>query len=342
MPAVRMIFEAASEPPTVARPHQARAAPPAQRGDHAAALVAGAAPPTCCARSSTSDAHRSDPAAVTGPMVWGISPEMPGSGLGALTHAMRHVGKVGRPVGGSGRCPPRCSPRSRPPVACCGRRARSTRSLCSGDRVSGIALVDGTEITAPIVVSACNPHDTFLRWLQASAGAGERSRAPVARRPPRRGLRVEDRRRARRLPPVLRGFDRPLGPTTAIAPGLADIDRGAALMAEGRILDRPGHARQRADAARPVDGARRAATCFSLEALYTPFGLRGGWPDSTEPRRWLEQFAELVRTRLPRLDRRVAGDDARRVRARLPPPGRPRDQLRRRTARRVPQRRTPS
>ena len=32
---------------------------------------------------------------------------------------------------------------------------------------------------------------------------------------------------------------------------------------------------------------------FSLEALFTPFGLAGGWPDSTEPRRWLEAFAEL-------------------------------------------------
>ncbi len=32
---------------------------------------------------------------------------------------------------------------------------------------------------------------------------------------------------------------------------------------------------------------------FSLEALFTPFGLRGGWPDSTEPWRWLEAFAGL-------------------------------------------------
>ena len=35
-------------------------------------------------------------------MVWGISPEQPGTGLGALTYAMRHVARVGRPVGGSG------------------------------------------------------------------------------------------------------------------------------------------------------------------------------------------------------------------------------------------------
>ena len=38
-------------------------------------------------------------------MVWGISPEFKGSGLGALTHAIRHVARLGRPVGGSGRVP---------------------------------------------------------------------------------------------------------------------------------------------------------------------------------------------------------------------------------------------
>ena len=32
---------------------------------------------------------------------------------------------------------------------------------------------------------------------------------------------------------------------------------------------------------------------LSLEALFTPFGLRGGWPGSHEPRRWLESFADL-------------------------------------------------
>ncbi len=30
-----------------------------------------------------------------GPMVWGISPETPGTGLGAMTYAIRHVGRLG-------------------------------------------------------------------------------------------------------------------------------------------------------------------------------------------------------------------------------------------------------
>ncbi len=45
------------------------------------------------------------PGLLVGPMVWGISPELPGSGLGALTYAMRHAGHVGRPVGGAGQVP---------------------------------------------------------------------------------------------------------------------------------------------------------------------------------------------------------------------------------------------
>ena len=52
----------------------------------------------------TSDALPA-PGMVAGPMVWGISPETPGTGLGALSYAMRHVSTVGRPVGGSGMVP---------------------------------------------------------------------------------------------------------------------------------------------------------------------------------------------------------------------------------------------
>jgi phytoene dehydrogenase-like protein len=33
---------------------------------------------------------------------------------------------------------------------------------------------------------------------------------------------------------------------------------------------------------------------FSLEALFTPYHLDGGWPASAEPERWLAQYATLV------------------------------------------------
>ena len=43
---------------------------------------------------------------------------------------------------------------------------------------------------------------------------------------------------------------------------------------------------------------------LSLEVLYTPYGLQGGWPGSPEPQRWLELFASLCEPGV--LDRSVA------------------------------------
>ena len=63
-------------------------------------------------------------AAVVGPMVWGVSPELPGTGLGALSHAMRHVARVGRPVGGSGAMPEAVLAAFAPPAASCSPGAR--------------------------------------------------------------------------------------------------------------------------------------------------------------------------------------------------------------------------
>jgi phytoene dehydrogenase-like protein len=289
MPAVRMIFEAAAQPPTVA-------------GLTKLALrrrFSGASTLMRWSRRSAADVLRSffdedailGPAAVTGPMVWGITPETPGSGLGALTHAMRNVAKVGRPVGGSGRVPATLLAAFEAAGGVLRTKSAVDTIMCSGDRVSGIALADGTEITAPIVVSACNPHDTFLRWLKhppASAHDLVRRWSNV-----RHDEGYESKIDAvLSAPPVLRGFDRPLGPTSAIGPSLADIDRGAAMMAEGRILDQPGllvNVPSLLDPTMAPDGRH----VLSLEALYTPFGFRGGWTDSAEPRRWLEQFAEL-------------------------------------------------
>ena len=94
------------------------------------------------------------PAALTGPMVWGISPEMPGSGLGALTHAMRHVGTVGRPVGGSGQVPATLLAAFEAAGGTLRTKSPVDTIMCTGDRVSGVALADGTESRAG---SSCRP-----------------------------------------------------------------------------------------------------------------------------------------------------------------------------------------
>jgi phytoene dehydrogenase-like protein len=292
-PAIRMIFDAACEPPTV-------------RGLTKLALrrrLAGSATLLRWSRRSAADVLRSffsedavtGPAAVTGPMVWGVSPEMPGTGLGALTHAMRHVGAVGRPVGGSGQVTESLLAAFR----ACGGTLRTqspvAEIVCEGDAVRGVVLVGGTEFDAPVVVSACNPHDTFLRWL---------------RKPPAKadGLirRWNDVPHAKgyeskidaiiSVPPVLNGHDRPLGPTTVIAPTLADIDRGHRLMERGQILGRPA---MLVNVPTLLDPSLAPAGrhVFSLEALFTPYDFVDGWDSADgrgpEPTRWLDAFADL-------------------------------------------------
>jgi len=237
------------------------------------------------------------PGMLVGPMVWGISPEFKGSGLGALTYALRHVGRVGRPVGGSGEVPRslRASFEAAGGVVRVSTRVEAI--TCEGDGVRGITLADGTEITAPIVVSACNPHDTFLSWL---------------RNPPSQAHAMVQRWKA--IPhddgyeskldavmtavPHLRaaqqaGLDGDLTATYAIAPTIADMHRGYEMMDAGRVLERPGliaNVPSVGDTTIAPDGRH----VLSLETLYTPYGLPGGWASSTEPARWLDLFADLA------------------------------------------------
>jgi len=289
MPAVEMVVAAANRPPTVrsltrvAVERRLRGAPTLLRWSRRSAADV--------LRSFFDDEAVMGPAAVTGPMVWGISPELPGSGLGALTLAMRHVATVGRPVGGSGELP-------RALLAAFEAAGGTLRTSCAvtaidaaGEGVRGVALADGTEITAPVVVSACNPHDTFLRWL--------RNPPPSARDLVRRWADVPhaDGYESKidlvvNAVPTLRDTDRSLGPTTVIAPGLDEIHRGAQLLATGGLLERPGLLVNVPTLLDPTL-APPGRHVTSIEALFTPFGLPGGWAASPEPQRWLELFADL-------------------------------------------------
>jgi phytoene dehydrogenase-like protein len=302
IPAVKLIFEAANDPPTLRGLTRKVLA---KRGAGATTLLRWS-------RRSAADVMREffttdalqGPAMATGPMVWGISPETPGSGLGALTYATRHVGTVGRPVGGSGMVPISIE---RSFVAAGGTvrlGAQVSAITCEGEAVRGVRLTDGTDITAPIVVSACNPHDTFLAWLT---------------NPPASARQLVERWRA--IPhdegyeskidavidslPHLRALDHLSGAdldearaaTTVVAPSLEQMHRGHALMTAGQILDQPALLLNLPTVLDPsmapsTNGHQRHV--LSLETLYTPYRLQGGWPDSVEPRRWLEQFATLV------------------------------------------------
>ena len=199
-----------------ARAHPSRTPPQARRRTDAAAVES---------RRSAADVLRTyfdddavlGPAALNGPMVWGISPETPGTGLGALAPAMRHVGTVGRPVGGSGEVPRTLLASFEAAGGVLRTKSPVDTILCEG---AGYAA--SVSSTAP----SCSPRSSCrraTRTTRSCVGSGTRRRR-------RRDLL----RRWRAIPhdegyeskldvvldraPALKGSDRSLGNTMAIAP----------------------------------------------------------------------------------------------------------------------------
>jgi beta-carotene ketolase (CrtO type) len=285
-PAAEMIVAAATEPPTAAgltrvavRRRMAGATTVLRWSRRSAASVL---------RSFFSHDAVLGAGLVGGPMVWGVSPEQPGTGLGALSYAMRHVAGVGRPAGGSGAL----TEALRAAVVHHGGELRLDSTvdavLCDGARVTGVALRDGTEITAPIVISACDPQRTFVQWLRHSpAGATsmiERwRRATHAEGYESKVDAIVDRE------PRLRDSGHRLSSSFTIAPTIADMDRAAGMLPSGGILERPALLINVPSIADP-SVAPPGRHVFSLEVLLTPY--RHAWEGSAEPRRWLELVAD--------------------------------------------------
>jgi phytoene dehydrogenase-like protein len=244
------------------------------------------------------------PAVAAGPAVWGLAPSTPGTGLGALTYALKHAGRMGRPVGGSGALPlaVQAAFEAAGGTLRCGSRVSAV--VCEGDAVRGVRLVDGTEITATRVVVASDPSVALVEWL-LDAPPGSRALVERWRSAPRPEgyeskvdavvsmlptYRQVDPRVAERL-----GVD-PLVATMVIAPGLDELDRAHAALGAGRVAAQPlflANVPSVLDPTMIVPGPD-GGHVFSLETLYTPYRLAGGWAGSTEPSRWLEVYAGLL------------------------------------------------
>jgi phytoene dehydrogenase-like protein len=295
VPAMRLVLEAANDAPTM---HGLIGTVLRRGGRGATTLLRWS-------RRSAADVMRSffntdalqAPGLLVGPMVWGISPEFPRTGLGALTYGLRHVGTVGRPVGGSGKVTDAILAAY---VGAGGELRTSSRVAaitCEGPAVRGVRLADGTEVTAPRVISACNPHETFLQWL---TDAPSQARSLIERW---RSIPHDDGYESKidaitTSVPHLRaaaaaGLEGDIAASYAIAPSIADMHRGYSLMASGEVLQRPGMIAN----VPSVDDDTLAPAghhVLSLEVLYTPYAHPGGWPTSSEPARWLDAFAALA------------------------------------------------
>jgi len=294
IPVAKLILDAASQPPT--------------RGSLISSVIKrggrGVATMLKMSRMSAADVMREffdneaviGPAMVEGPVVWGLSPETPGTGLGAIAFALRHVAQVGRPVGGSGALPESIKQSFLQSGGLLRTNTRVTGILCEGNSVSAVQTSDGATVTARIVVSACDPHRTFVSWLKnppaKASSLVERWRASTA------GEGYESKIDAvTTAPPTLAGVSArhstPVASTMIVSPSLAELHRGAQLMREGRTMPRMAlFANVPSVADSTVSPAGQHV--LSLEALYTPYSFVDGWQSKEEPERWLKQFATLA------------------------------------------------
>lgn len=299
LPAVDMVVRAAAEPP---RPAGLTALALRRR-------LAGVPTLLRWSRRSAADVLRGffrrdallGPATVTGPMVWGVSPELPGTGLGALSYALRHRSRVGRPIGGSGMVPTTLRAAFEHHGGTLLLSTKVDTIMCEAGRVRGVRTTDGRELHAPVVVSACDPRRTFVEWLTNPPTAARALQDRWRNAPQHEGYESKIDAVVTSLPRLRTGSAElaarcgvePFTATLTVAPSLADIHRGAEMMARGEILDRPGLLVNVPTVLDP-SMAPPGRHVFSLEALYTPYRFAGGWADTVEPARWLDRFAALV------------------------------------------------
>jgi len=241
------------------------------------------------------------PAGVTGPAVWGLSPDLPGTGLGALGYALRHLVAVGRPEGGSGALPGAIAASLTAAGGSVRTRVAVTAIRAEGQAVRGVTLAGGEEIDARAVVVACDPRRALVEWLagppdearalvgrwqQAPRGEGYQSKVDaVVASPPRiAGVDAD----ARRL-----GVDEPAVPTAIVAPPTSAFAAAWRTMRAGGVAERP-PAMVNVPSARDPSLRAGADHVLSLETLYTPYALVGGWEGSREPERWLDALGALA------------------------------------------------
>jgi phytoene dehydrogenase-like protein len=309
-PAAELVLELANQVPTpgaVARKVLSRRA----RG--AATLLAWSRRSAASVlRSLFSDDDLVAPACVSGPATWGMSPAAPGTGLAALAYAMRHVGRVGRPEGGSGMVPRAL----RAALVAAGGSVRTdapvSEVLAEGRWVRGVRLAGGEEILAPVVVIACDArraivswlhdppqaaHDMIARWQSSRIRDGYESKldAVIAGEPPQVAMDADVLRRL--------GVEKTAGAATAVVhPGVDGLIRNHWELGPGRVAWRPAllfgvpsilDASLRVPREAPAEqahqgrGAEPDDHVVSMEVLWTPYDLAGGWEGSPEPERWL-------------------------------------------------------
>jgi phytoene dehydrogenase-like protein len=90
------------------------------------------------------------------------------------------------------------------------------------------------------------------------------------------------------------GVGEVLHATMVVAPGLDGIAAAHRTAATGGVAPEPLFLSNVPSVLDPTVGPPDGGHVFSLETLFTPYNLDGGWSGSPEPERWLAAFARLV------------------------------------------------
>jgi phytoene dehydrogenase-like protein len=238
-------------------------------------------------------------AGTIGPAVWGLPPDAPGTGLGAIGFAVRHIVGVGRPVGGSGALTDALAARLRADGGHVVTGARVDGLAVRDGRVQGVRLTDGSQLGAPCVVTAIDPRTLMVDWLDGVPAAAK-LHARWARQPSVDGyeskldavvgslpaLRALEQLPDELLPAASRNV-----PTTLFSPTLDQQIAAAAALRAGRVSNPPMFLVNTPSVLDPSMRPSSDTHVLSLEVLWTPHGLTGGWAGSAEPWGWLRRLA---------------------------------------------------
>lgn len=257
------------------------------------------------------DWHLVMPAVTSGPTVWGAPHTAPGTGTAAALYATRHLVKSGRPVGGSGAL----TDSIRASFEAAGGRTRCdsrvARLVVRDGAVVGVRLDDGTEIGAGRVVAACDPQRVFVDWFDAVPPKAQRLVDEWRARPVHDGYEskvdvvlagLPRWRGSDELADLIGGADL-LAPTTLVNPSPEQVAEAHRIREEGRVHSHPSMMVNVPTVLDPDMQPRADQHVLSLEVLFTPYALRGGWPDSPEPARWLEVLDSFMEPGTLQVDR---------------------------------------
>lgn len=154
-----------------------------------------------------------------------------------------------------------------------------------------VELIDGDVLEASIVVVACDSRRAIVDWLTSPPPEA----AAIVRR--WRGRRQPDGCESKldaivAEPPRFAGFDDDLVPTAVVSPPIAGLAEAYTAGTGGGIAPHPP---MLVNVPSVLDPSMRVGKdhVLSLEVLYTPYALRGGWTASTEPELWLRCLAEI-------------------------------------------------